>query len=255
MENKKELSISIVIPTYNEESSIERTLRFARDFMEVEYSNYEVIVSDDGSKDETKKIVSAFIKLAGKKFKLLENKHMGKGPAVRFGIMESKMDYVLFMDADGATPIKELKRLLIWVTEQGYDIAIASREGLGALRKGEPYFRHLLGRVFNTIVQFLALPGIQDTQCGYKLFKTDIAKRIFNNLQVYKKQDVIKDSFMGAFDVEVLLLAKIYGYRVKEVPVTWSFVESKRLNPLRDSFKMLRDVLKIRWNVIRGKYK
>jgi dolichyl-phosphate beta-glucosyltransferase len=126
-----------------------------------------------------------------------------------------------------------------------YDVVIASREGSGARRLGEPYYRHLMGRVFNLIVQIAAIPGIQDTQCGLKCFTAACAQKVFRLQTV--------DGF--GFDVEILFIAKKLGFRVTEVPITWSHRDSSRVDPVRDTLRMLGDIARVRWNEFRGVYR
>ena len=249
------IELSLVIPAYNEEKNIELTLKNVEQFLDEEKLSYEIIVVDDGSRDKTVEIVSDFI--AGKNgFSLIKNPHRGKGFTVRTGVFAASGKNILFTDADGSTPIRELKRLSFWLTNNDFDIVIASREGKGARRTGEPYLRHLMGRVFNYIVQLITLPGINDTQCGFKLFRNMVAKNIFSKLSVYgETSPEIPFAFTGAFDVEVLYLARKMGYKIKEVPVEWTYSKTERVDPLRDSFRMFRDVLKIRLNDLRGRYK
>jgi len=246
--------LSVVIPTYNEEERIRKTLARVFDFLGQKDYEYEVLVVDDGSKDNTVGIIEDFF--GGRsELRLIKNPHKGKGFTVRTGILEAKGDFILFSDADLAAPIEELDRLLMWVRDQGFDLAIASREGFGSKRVDEPWWRHLLGRGFNFLVQLLALPGIEDSQCGFKLFKRAAARDIFKRLHVYGAQaQELKHAYLGAFDVEVLYLARKLGYKIKEVPITWRYVRTERLNPLRDSWKMFWDVVRIRWSDLRGVY-
>jgi dolichyl-phosphate beta-glucosyltransferase len=159
-------------------------------------------------------------------------------------------------DADLSTPISELKKLSVWIKDQDFDIVICSREGHGAQRVGEPIYRHLVGRIFNTFVQVVALPGIKDTQCGFKLFKGDVAKKVFNKLKVYGEvPPEIKKPFFGALDVEVLFIARKLGYKIKEVPVLWTFVKTTRFNFVQNSLKMARDLMLIRMRDLIGEYK
>jgi len=246
--------LSIVIPTYNEEKNIRQTLAQVFDYLEEKEFTYEIIVVDDGSEDETVEIVEEFF---GDKesLTLIKNPHKGKGVAVRRGVLASKGDYILFSDADLATPIEETDRFLMWLRDHDFDVAIASREGFGAKRVEEPYYRHFLGRGFNFLVQFLALSGIEDSQCGFKMFTRKAANNIFRRLKVYgEAAPEIKHAYMGAFDVEVLYLARKMGYKIKEVPVTWRYVKSERLHPLRDSWRMFWDVVRVRLNDLRGLY-
>lgn len=246
--------LSIVIPTYNEEKNIRQSLAKVFDYLEEREYSSEVIVVDDGSNDETVSIVKEFYDDRDD-LKLIENPHKGKGYTVRTGVLASHGDYVLFSDADLATPIEETERLLMWLKDQDFGVAIASREGFGAKRVDEPRWRHFLGRGFNFLVQFLALSGIEDSQCGFKMFTREAAQDIFGRLRVYGEDAPdIKHPYMGAFDVEVLYLARKMGYKIKEVPVTWKYVESRRLDPLRDSWKMFWDVIRVRVNDLRGLY-
>lgn len=247
--------LSVIIPVYNEERNIGPNLALVEHYLETSGWDYELIIVDDGSQDRTPEIASRFAK--GKPFtRLISNPHRGKAYAVKTGVMAATGDYILFADADLATPIQEVERLLEWITEHGYQVAIASREGIGARREGEPLYRHLMGRVFNSVVQILALKGVEDSQCGFKLFTREAAHRLFPMLYVYGGEGMeIKHAYTGAFDVELLFLARKLGYRIKEVPVTWSYVETERVNPLRDSFKMFRDVLRVRLADLLGKYR
>lgn len=249
------LEYSIVITAYNEADKISATLTQIVNFMREFCGNFEVVVNDDGSKDNTADIVEQFSK-ENPEVKILRNPHRGKGPGIWSGIMEAKGDLIYMADADLSAPISELKKLSIWIKDQGFDIVIASREGTGAQRIDEPFYRHLMGRVFNFWVKIVAVPGINDTQCGFKLFKKFAAKDVFDRLRIYGSEaPEIKKAYMGAFDVEVLYIAKKLKYKVKEVPVTWKYVKTTRLSPFSDSLKMAMDVFKIRINDLRGVYK
>jgi len=251
----KNIYLSIVIPAYNEERNIIKSLSSIFSYLNGYDFSSEVLIVDDGSSDRTPELVSDFCK-EHKDFRLIKNPHKGKGPSVWTGVMEAKGEFVYLADADMAAPISEIKRLFVWLVSEGYDIAIASREGLGASRIGEPYYRHLMGRVFNLFIRIIAVPGIDDTQCGFKLFKNKAAKDIFSRFKLYGKDaGKIKHAYTGAFDVEVLYIAIKLGYRIKEVPVTWTYVKTHGVNPIRDSIKMPLDVLKIKLNDLKGVYK
>jgi len=253
---KKPPEISVVIPTYNEEKrGIKKNLAVVVGFLESENYDYEVIAADDGSTDGTVAVVEKFAQ-DKERVRILKLPHRGKGPAVRDGMLDAKGKYILFSDADMATPIEELKRLLNWVEGQGFDLAIASREGIGAQRENEPWYRHFLGRGFNFLVKLIALRGIEDTQCGFKLFKAAAAKEILKRLKIYGEEETeeLTTPYLGAFDVEILFLAQKLGYKIKEVPVTWHYAATQQLDPIKDSLRMARDVLMVRLNDLRGMY-
>ncbi len=246
--------VSIVIPAYNEEKNIRKSLAKVFDYLEDKKFGSEVIVVDDGSDDDTVAVVQEFFG-DRENLKILERPHRGKGFTVRDGILESKGDYVLFTDADLATPIEDADRLLMWLRDHEFSVAIASRQGFGAKRVDEPWYRHFVGRVFNFVIKLIAIPGIEDTQCGFKMFTKEAADKIFSALTVYGDTDKeISQPFFGAFDVEVLYLARKFGYKIKEVPVTWKHVETTRFNFLYNAWRMFWDVLRVRINDIRGLY-
>ena len=230
--------ISVVVPAYDEEKRIGKTLEIILKYLKSRKYNFEMIVINDGSKDNTKKVVEKF-----KKVKLISYfPNHGKGYAVRKGILESKGDYVLFCDADLSTPIEELDDFMKYI--KNYDIVIASR-ALKESRIKALKHRKLLGRIFAFFVKLLAVRGIQDTQCGFKLFSKEASKKIFS-----------KQTINGwAFDVEVLFIARKLGYKIKEVGVKWQHFNHKDVTPTKHSFKMLKEVLKVRGNSIIGKYK
>ena len=248
------LYLSIVIPAYNEEQNIRQSLAKVFEFLNTKDYPFEVIVVDDGSTDKTVEIIEEFF---GERteLKLIKNPHKGKGFTVRTGVLAAKGEYVLFADADLATPIEEADRLLMWLKDHDFSVAIASREGFGAQRVKEPYYRHLMGRGFNFLVQLLVLSGIEDSQCGFKMFTREAAREIFSRLYIYgERVQKINRAYLGAFDVEVLFLARKLGYKIKEVPVTWRYVKTQRLDPLRDSIRMFWDIVGVRVGDLRGVY-
>lgn len=245
---------SIVIPAYNEEDKITSSLTQVVNFMRGYCQSFEVIVVNDGSSDSTSDKVALFSK-DNPEVVLIDNPHKGKGFAVWTGMMKASGELIYMADADLSAPIEDLKKFSIWILEHDFDVVIGSREGVGAKRIGEPAYRHIMGRAFNYFVQLIAIPGINDSQCGFKLFTKKAAKDIFGRSALYGLQTKeIKSAYFGAWDVEVLYIARRLGYRIKQVPVTWVYVKSKRFNPLGNSVKMALDVLKIKFNGIRGKY-
>lgn len=249
------IEYSIVIPVYNESDKISASLTQVLSFMRTFSPSFEVIVVDDGSADNTADIVDEYSK-NNPEITLIRAPHKGKSAALYEGVMRACGQYVYLADADFSTPISELKKLSVWLKDQNFDVVICSREGKGAQRVGEPFYRHMVGRIFNFLVQVIALPGIQDSQCGFKLFKGEVVKRIFNKLVVYgPNAKEIKKPFFGALEVEELYLARKFGYKIKEVPVLWTYVKTTRFNFLSNAWKMARDVMLIRLADIQGKYK
>jgi dolichyl-phosphate beta-glucosyltransferase len=245
--------LSIVVPAYNEARRLPSSLQQILAFLNAQSFDAEVIVVDDGSDDRTAEAAEA-IDAGRVTLTVIRNDHRGKGFAVRTGMLAAQGRYVLFTDADLAVPMDEWRKMQP-LFEQGYDVVIGSREGLGAQRIGEPWYRHLMGRVFNTVVRTIALGGIQDTQCGFKAFTYEAAQRLFGAVQLYgANAAVVKGAAVTGFDVEVLFLARKWGFKLYELPVTWQYGEASKVNPLRDTIRMFSDVLRVRWNDLRGLY-
>ena len=245
MMNEK-IGISVVIPAYNEAPVIEANLRGVVTYLSAQGYDFEVIVSDDGSTDDTCALVNNVI-AEHDCVRLLQHRHRGKGPTVPAGVLAALTPCVLFADADLATPSSELEKLLPHLTSGDYDAAIASREGPEAVRVNEPPMRHIMGRIFNKLIHLiLPMADIEDTQCGFKLFRTEVAHDVFGRLKVYGNVAEFSVPFTGAFDVEVLYIAILGSYRIRAVPVTWTHFETTRISALRDSYKMARDVWRIR---------
>lgn len=233
--------ISIVIPAYNEEKRIGKSIKQIVKYLDKKKYSYEVIVVDDGAIDNTIDVV----KKAGNKYvRIIKNKkNMGKGYSVKTGILNAKYPLVLFSDSDLATPIEELDKFMEYI--KNYDIVIASRNLKESdIKVKQPFCRQLMGKTFPLLVNLIALGGFRDTQCGFKLFKTNAAKKIVS-LQTFNR---------FSFDVEILFIAKKLGYKIKEAPVVWIDKEGSKVNPIKDSLEMLTDLFKIRLNNLLGKY-
>jgi dolichyl-phosphate beta-glucosyltransferase len=245
--------LSIIIPSYNELSNLKRgVLDEVANYLSKQKYTWEVILSDDGSTDGTVEELSKFaVKYPG--FTVQKNIHAGKGPTVQAGILAATGKWRLFTDFDQSTPISEVEKLMTYA-EKGIPVVIGSREMIGAERDEEPWYRHLMGRGFNILVQFLAIPGILDTQCGFKLFSAEAAEMLFSNLHVYGRRKERGDAFTGAFDVEILFLAKKNKIQIKEVPIRWQHNETDRVSPIKDSIRMLIDIIKVRIADSKGKY-
>lgn len=245
--------LSVIVPSYNEERNIKRgVLDELLSYLKKQKYEWEIILSDDGSADNT---LAELKKFAEKDNRIIvvANKHAGKAPTVTSGMLKAKGDWRLFTDFDQSTPISEIEKLFEF-TNEGYKVVIGSRELEGAKRDKEPFYRHIMGKGFNFLVQTLAVPGIHDTQCGFKLFSEDATKVLFNKLYVYGNQEEREDAFTGAADVELLFLARKMGYKIKEVPITWKHHYSERVSAFKDSFRMFRDIVLIRISHLLGKY-
>ncbi len=245
--------LSVVIPAYNEAVRLSATLRAVTVFLDAQPFMSEIIVVDDGSTDRTAEVASHA--LPDGRIRLLREPHRGKGAAVRAGMLAARGERVLFTDADLAVPIEEADRLLA-LLDRGSAVVIGSREGDGASREGEPLFRHVMGRVFNRLVRMIAVPGIDDTQCGFKLFRADAVAAIVPRLRLYgSNAPEVHSARVTGFDVEVLVIAHRQGFRICEVPVRWRYGMNSKVRPLADTFWNLRDVLRVRVNDWRGYYR
>jgi glycosyltransferase involved in cell wall biosynthesis len=256
----EEIFLSVVIPSYDEMANLQKgVLDHLKRFLDKQKYMYEVIVVDDGSKDGSLHFLEEFIK-ENVCFVLIKNPHMGKAGAVTTGVLKAKGKYILFSDMDQATPIEEVDKLLPYFDESlpagklGYDIVIGSRNNT---RKGAPWTRVIMARsmiLLRTII--VGVRGISDTQCGFKMFQRDVAKKLFTKLSNLHHgfSQVSGSSVSAGFDVELLYIAQRLGYRIKEVPVAWLYVETRRVNPVSDSMKGLLDLLRIKKDAILGMY-
>jgi glycosyltransferase involved in cell wall biosynthesis len=246
-------SLSLIIPAYNEAVRIAETIRTALAFLAEQPYAGELIVVDDGSSDATAAIARAAL-AERPAARLLTIPHGGKAAALRAGIAAACNEQIAFSDADLATPLPYLNELRAALAA-GCDVAIGSREGAGARRLGEPLYRHLMGRVFNLMVRVLLLPSIQDTQCGFKLFRREAATAILGRARLYAGPGGIgAGPRVTAFDVELLVVARRLGYRICAVPVVWTYGTRSKVHPLRDTWHNTRDVLLVRLNAWRGRY-
>lgn len=247
--------LSIVIPCYNEARNIRLGALFqVAHYIQHQTYKWEIIIVDDGSTDESIALIEDFMS-EYKGFRLIKNHHQGKANTVVTGIMQSEGDVVLFSDLDQATPLKESEKILPWIDE-GYDVVIGSRN---SMRSGAPFLRSAMARGFMFLRWLiLGLSSITDTQCGFKAFKRSSANKIFQRMNVYKleknRKHVGGSQVTAGFDVELLFIARKLGYKIKEVPVEWHYVETRRVDPIRDSISSIQDLIKIRWNNMTGKY-
>ena len=240
--------LTIIIPAYNEAQRLPHSLTKIATFLRAQSFTTEILVVENRSTDETSEVVRNFAqKIAASDPFTLELLHSapGKGAAVKTGMLVGKGDYLFICDADLSMPIEEVAKFLPPHHEpKGYDVAIASREIAGAVRYNEPFYRHLMGRVFNYVVRKLIIPGIEDTQCGFKMFTRDAAAQVFPHQTI--------DGW--GFDPEILYISQLRGLLLVEVPINWYYMAESRVNPLVDTFTMVREVLRIRRNGLRGIY-
>ena len=232
--------LSFVIPAFNEENRLLKTIHLVNVFLKAKYPNYEIIIVDDGSTDGTLFLSRKLAQKYSNIQVITYDKNFGKGYAVKTGVLSSKGDFIFFMDADGSTPIEELPKFLEKL-ESGADVVIGSRHLKGSDREVEqPFFRRMFGRLANLLIQFVLLPGITDSQCGFKGFKRDVALTLFREQEIYG----------WGFDFEILALARRYGFSIVEVPVRWLHAEGSRMRPFRSAFYTLRELIKVRLRLL-----
>lgn len=239
--------LSVIIPAFNEENRLPGTLESVHDYLTEHHTDFEIVVVNDGSRDGTVTAVEEFARHRDNIRLLSYESNRGKGHAVRIGVMAAKGDLILMNDADGSSPIAEVERLIAAI-RRGADVAIGSRakpDTTGEVHVEALAYRKHIGNTFNLIVQTLLLPGILDTQCGFKLFKRDVAREVF--------PAAILNGF--AFDVEILFAARKHGYAIEEVPINWHNVAGSKVNVMIDSPRMFLEVLTIFVGRLTGKYK
>ncbi len=234
--------LSLIVPAYNEEKRLPTTLQEINDYLESQAFSIEVLVIENGSQDNTFEIAQDFVKKHNN-FSVQRTAERGKGLAVRQGMLSATGEFRMMVDADLSMPVDQIHRFLP-PEQKDTDIVIASREAPGAVRYNEPSYRHIGGRVINTMIRVLALPGLQDTQCGFKCFRAQVAEDLFS-----------RQTIMGwAFDVEILYIARLHGYSIVELPIPWYFSEQSHLRPVYDAFHIFFDLLRIRASARRGLY-
>ena len=234
--------LSIIIPAYNEERRLPGSLEKIFAFLAEQSYTSEVLVVENGSRDRTLQVAQENA-LRHPNLRVLQNQERGKGLAVKLGMLEATGDYRFMCDADLSMPITEVNRFIPPALTE-FDIAIASREAPGAIRYNEPAYRHFIGRGFNTLIRMITLPGLQDTQCGFKCFRGEVVKELFH-----------RQTLTGwSFDVELLFIARQRGVSIVEIPIPWYYNPESKVRLLRDSIRMGTDLLTIRLNHWRGRY-
>jgi dolichyl-phosphate beta-glucosyltransferase len=234
--------LSIVIPAYNEELRLPNTLQQIFQFLQTQGYSSEVLVVENGSQDSTLQIARGFT-ASHPELRVMHEERRGKGLAVQTGMLAARGEYRFMCDADLSMPVAEINRFIPPVL-QNFDIAIASREAPGSIRYNEPQYRHLGGRLVNTMIRWLALPGLHDTQCGFKCFRASVAEDIFR----------VQTLPGWSFDIELLFIARLRKYRIVELPIPWYFSPESKVSVIRDALRMGLDILRIHRNARVGSY-
>jgi dolichyl-phosphate beta-glucosyltransferase len=233
--------LSVIIPAHNEENRLPASLEQVLRFLAKQTFPSEIIIVENGSSDRTLEVAQEFAR-RHENVRVVQSEQ-GKGAAVRKGMLEARGEYRFMCDADLSMPVEEITRFIPPALE-AFDIAIASREAKGAVRYNEPAYRHVGGRGINLIIQALILPGLNDTQCGFKCFRASVADDIFR-----------RQTLSGwSFDIELLFIARRRGYRIHEVPIRWYYHPDTKVSALRDALRMIRDIFRIHANARRGLY-
>ena len=233
---------SLIIPAHNEEHRLPDTLNQVAAYLKAQPYEFEVLVVENRSTDNTLAVAQAFA-AQNPQVRVLQITQRGKGLAVKRGMLEARGEYRFMCDADLSMPITEIGKF-IPPALTGYDIVIASREAPGSIRYNEPIYRHLGGRGINLIIRLLALPGLQDSQCGFKCFTARASDDLFR----------VQTLDGWSFDIELLFVARMRGYRLTEVPIHWYFQSESKVHAVRDALRMLGDIFTIRRNARRGLY-
>lgn len=234
--------LSLIIPAYNEENRLPATLSQVLDFIKTQPYQTEVLVVENGSHDRTYQIAEDFASRHPQILAIHEEQR-GKGLAVKRGMLQATGEFLFMCDADLSMPVREIVRFLPPILDD-FDIAIGSREAAGAQRFNEPFYRHYGGRLINAMIRLLALPGMHDTQCGFKCFRREIAHDLFGKMTLTG----------WSFDIEILYIARLRGYRIVEVPIPWYFNPLSKLSVIKDTFRMAVDILAVHRNHADGLY-
>ncbi|HUQ85051.1 MAG TPA: glycosyltransferase [Candidatus Limnocylindrales bacterium] len=250
----KDVFLSVIIPCFDEMANLQKgVLDHVNHFLVKKGQPFEVIIVDDGSTDGSIEFIEKYIK-DNSNFSIIKNPHFGKAGAVTTGMLEATGRYRLFTDMDQATPIEEVEKLLSYLQKGDYDIAIGSR---GDKRKGAPLIRLFVSRSAMFLKRYaVGIKNISDTQCGFKLFTNESAIDLFTRYKNIKENfsEVTGAAVTFGLDIEILYMAQKSQYKIKEVPVNWLFVESRRVNPIKDSIQGVIDLITIKRNAISGKY-
>lgn len=234
--------LSIIIPAHNEANRLPRTLEQVFAYLKSQDYSSEVVVVENGSSDNTLELATQFIKEYSN-LVVVQEHQKGKGNAIRRGMLVARGEYRFICDADLSMPIEDLAKFLP-PNLNDFDIAIGSREAPGAIRYNEPPYRHIGGRAINLAIRFLILPGLRDTQCGFKCFRAETATQLFE-----------QQTLMGwSFDIELLYLARRKKLRIREIPIHWYFDAGSKVSAVRDALRMISDIFRIHLNAIRGTY-
>lgn len=243
--------LSVVIPAYNEEENIKTgVLKAVWDYLKKKNYSWEVLIVDDGSQDKTLSVGQKFAE-EHRGFRVLKEPHRGKGGTVIAGMIKAKGTFMLFTDMDQATPINQVEKILPKFAE-GFDVVIGSRKG----RAGAPFIRRVMALAFTLLRRVVLRLPYKDTQCGFKAFTKSSADEIFKRMKVFSEKQFVKGAAVTAgFDLEILYIARKLKLKVAEVPVVWHHRGTVRVNPLKDSYQGLRDLIKVRVNALLGRYK
>ena len=241
----KECFLSVIIPAYNEEKRLLSTLSKICAYLSTKDFPYEIIVVDDGSTDNTLQMVKNFASSNRQIVILINEQNSGKGYSVRKGMLSARGEYAFFTDADLSTPIEEIEKCLPYLIN-GYDVVIGSRSMPGSdILVHQPWYREKMGKIFNFMVNMVLLKGIIDTQCGFKGFKREAVKTVFNRCKI--------DGF--SFDVEALYLSRKYNFKIKEIPIRWENSPLSKVSPIKHSLQMFKDLIGIKIKDLKGDYR